>query len=38
MKNILVCGGTGFIGKNVVLNFYKKKCTKFIQLILEAGL
>jgi nucleoside-diphosphate-sugar epimerase len=25
MKNILVCGGTGFIGKNVVLNFYKKK-------------
>ena len=25
MKKILVCGGTGFIGKNVVLNFYKKK-------------
>lgn len=25
MKNILVCGGTGFIGKNVVFSFCKKK-------------
>jgi nucleoside-diphosphate-sugar epimerase len=25
MNKILVCGGTGFIGKNVVLSFYKKK-------------
>jgi nucleoside-diphosphate-sugar epimerase len=25
MKNILVCGANGFIGRNVVKNFYKKK-------------
>jgi GDP-L-fucose synthase len=25
MNNILVCGGTGFIGKNAVFSFYKKK-------------
>ena len=33
MKNLLICGATGFIGKNLTLHYSKKKIIKFLRSI-----
>ena len=38
MKKVLICGATGFIGKNILLNFARIKNTKSMQLILKESL